>query len=339
VKSAKSRLLGAAVLLSVAFTSFDAPAVVVERVVAVVGDKAILLTDLRRRARPRLLQMFATLPEGPQRAAAESQIMSSQIQQMVDEELVAGAALKAQQRATTEEVDKALSFAARVRGLTLSQLFEGVQRDTGMTEIEYRQEIRRQVLEGKLLNRFVANQRITKTELEQMYEVAKKQERMILLYQPAWIVLRLPKNATEDQVGQQMLVAQDIVARARAGEDFGALAQQYSADTKTAGVGGNLGIRIPVTSPKAAEGKYKLLAKPLEAVAQKLEQGAVSEPFRFGEAIVILTVTVRQPSRYPSVKAAEKELAQLVTVQKLQQVKTKWLKDLRRRTHVDVRYP
>jgi peptidyl-prolyl cis-trans isomerase SurA len=208
-----------------------------------------------------------------------------------------------------------------------------------MTEVEYRQEIRRQVLEGKLLNRFVANQRITKGEMEQMFELARKQERQILLYNPAWIVLRLSKDAGPEEVATKMALAEDIVARARAGEDFAALAQQYSADTRTSEVGGNLGIRVPAASPKAAEGKYKLLAQPLEKVAMRLEQGQVSDPFRFAEAIVIMTVKARQPTRYASLEAAEKELAQLVTVQKLQQVKTKWLKDLRRRTHVDVRYP
>ncbi len=326
-------------LLAVAFGSTDVSAVTVERVVAVIGDKAILLTDLHHRARPRLIRMYAQIPDGPQRAAARSQILAAQIQVMVDEELVNTAAARDQQRATAEEVDQALTYAAKVRGLTLSQLFNAVERDTGMSEIEYRQEIRRQVLEGKLLNRFVQNQRVTKAELQEMFELAKKQERQILLYQPSWIVLRLGKKAKPEFVQQQATLAQDIVKRIRSGEKFEDLARQYSADKRTGQQGGGLGIRVPSASPLAQQGKYKLLARPLEHVAMRLDPGQVSAPFQFADALVIMSVPVRQPSRYTSIKLVRKELAQLVKVQKLQKVKTKWLKDLRRRTHVDVRYP
>jgi peptidyl-prolyl cis-trans isomerase SurA len=326
-------------LVGAVLATRDVPAVTVERVVAVVGEKAILLTDLRRRARPRLMKMYAQIPEGPQRAAARSQILTAQIQVMVDEELVNVAAARTQQRATAEEVDRALSYAARVRGLTLSQLFTAVERDTGMSEIEYRQEIRRQVLEGKLLNRFVQNQRVTKAELQEMFEKAKKQERSVLLYNPAWIVLRLGKNAKPEVLSKQMALANSIVKRIEGGEKFADLAKKYSADRRTGQNGGNLGIRVPSTSPAAAQGKYKLLARPLEHVAMTLDAGEVAEPFQFADALVILTVKARQPSRYRSIKAVQNELAQLVKVNKLQKVKEKWLKDLRRRTFVDVRYP
>src|SRR5690606_19924413 len=127
-----------------------AEAVVVERIVAVVGEKAILLSDLRRRARPFLLQLYARVPEGPQRAAAESRIMSDLIERIVDEELEALAATRDAMRVTAEEVDKALQNIARASGMPLPQLLENIKADTGMTEVEYREEIRRQVLEGKL---------------------------------------------------------------------------------------------------------------------------------------------------------------------------------------------
>lgn len=327
------------ILLGVALSTPTVSAVTVERVVAVVGDKAILLTELHRRARPRLIKMYAQIPDGPQRAAARSQILTAQIQLMVDEELVNTAAARNQQRATAEEVDQALAYAAKVRGLTMSQLFEAVEQDTGMSEIEYRQEIRRQVLEGKLLNRFVQNQRVTQQELQEMFELAQKQERQILLYNPAWIVVRLGKNASPEMVQQQAALAEDLVKRIRGGESFEELAKIHSADKRTAEKGGDLSIRVPSMSPRAQEGKYKLLARDLENVALRLEQGQVSDPFQFADALVIMTVKARQPSRYTAMDTVQNELAQLVKVQKLQKVKTTWLKDLRRRTHVDVRYP
>ena len=89
----KLRLLAAVLLATVVLAiPHDAEAVVVERVVAVIGEKAVLLTDLRKRARPFLVRVHAQVPAGPQRAAAESKIYSQLIEKMVDEELEALAA-------------------------------------------------------------------------------------------------------------------------------------------------------------------------------------------------------------------------------------------------------
>jgi hypothetical protein len=64
----------------------------------------------------------------------------------------------------------------------------------------------------------------------------------------------------------------------------------------------------------------------------------VSEPFRFKDALVIMHLKSRQPSRYNSLKASRVEMIERLRGEKLQKVKTRWLKDLRRRTHVDVRW-
>ena len=315
-----------------------AQAVVVERVVAVVGERAILLTDVRKRARPYLARLYGALPAGPQRAGAESKIMKDMLERMVDEELETIAAARQNVRVNAEEVDQALRRVAKAAGMPLSELYRDVESNTGLSQIEYRQEIRRQVLEGKLLQRFAQNQRVTKGELDRMFDRVKKQERMILLYQPSWIVLRLGKNAKPELVESRMAQAREIVARARAGEDFASLVEEHSEDPSTVAEGGDLGIRVPSQSPRAQEGQYKLLSIELEEVALELEQGEVADPFVFkDEAIVILTVTRRQPTRYISLDAVRLEMAERVRAEKLQKVKEKWLEDLRRRTHVDVR--
>jgi peptidyl-prolyl cis-trans isomerase SurA len=330
--------LGGLLALTILLVPWQAHAIIVERVVAVVGEKAILLTDLRKRARPFLVQSFARLPVGPQRAAAESRVLGQVIERIVAEELEATAAAQTNTRATADEVDKALRNIARASGgVTLSELFENIRRDTGMTEVEYRGEIRRQVLEGKLLNRMVQNQRITQKELREVFEKVTKQERNILLYQPAWIVLRLGKNPSKDLVKARMVQARQIVASARGGSDFGSLAQQHSEDPKSQKKGGALGLRAAAGSPKARSGRYKPLARALERRAMALKPGEVTEPFRYQDALAILTLVSRQPSRYTTLEAASQEMFERVRGAKLQKVRTKWLKDLRRRTHVDVR--
>ena len=251
------RYLSAGLLVAaVATVSDSADAVVVERVVAVVGEKAILLSDLRKRAHPFVVRLYGQVPAGPQRAAAESKVYGQLIEKMVDEELEAVAAARNNTRVTADEVDAALRRVARASGAPLSKLFADVEGQTGMSEVEYRQEIRRQVLEGKLLNRFIANARVTDQELQEMFDRVRKQERALLLYNPGWIVLRLGKSPTPKQVDDKRAQAQAILAELRAGGDFKAIARDMSEDPNTNDKGGDLGIRVPSTSPRALQGKH-----------------------------------------------------------------------------------
>ena len=314
-----------------------AEAVVVERVVAVVAEKAILLSDLRKRAEPFLIRLHTQVPAGPQRAAAESKVYSQLINKMVEEELEAAAATRQNLRVTAEEVDKALQRIAAAGRVPLSKLFENVERESGMTEVEYRQEIRRQVLEGKLLNRFIANARITDQEIEEMFNRVRKQERVLQLYKPGWIVLRLGKEPKPELVQKRSEEMQDILRRLRAGEDFGELARKLSEDDKTKAKGGDLGTRVPATSPRAMTGKYRKLNRSLENKVVRLGIGEYSEPFRFMDALVVMTIINREPSRYTSLNAARAEMMERVRGEKLQRVKERWIGDLRRRTHVDIR--
>lgn len=335
----RTRALGLALAALVATSAVAVPAraVVVEKVVAVVGDHAILLTDLHTRARPFLAKLHARCPIGtPQCIPAENKIYQQLLERMVDEELTLQAAKRSNVVVTARDLDATIERIAQMNGVSKTALVERITRESGMTEVEYRQELRLQVVESKLLQRVVQSQiRITKQDLEEMYARLVERERQVLLYQPAWIVLPIQGGATAESRSRE---AAELVRRARAGEDFGELARTHSGDPKTRDDGGNLGIRAPTGSPGAASGEFKVLAEGLEKVALGLPTGAVSDPFRFKDAIVVLRVTNRQPSRYPSFEAAQNEIGQRVQAEKLEKAKQKWLKDLRRRTHVDVRF-
>lgn len=314
-----------------------ARAIVVEKVVAVVGDRAILQSDLRRRARPFLQKIYATVPDGPQRTAEESKMYSDLAERMVDEQLENDAAVRASVTVSSEEVDNALANIAAMGRVSLTKLFEDVRFNTGMTEQEYRQEIRRQVLEGKLVQRLVQDRiRVTEQDLERMFDRVLKQERAARQYNPAWIVIRVGESPTAEAEKKGRELAAELVARARGGEDFATLAQQHS-DDGTRFKGGDLGIRAPQQSPAAMAGKAPVLAPRLDQIAQDLDVGQVSEPIRYKDAWVVLKVVSRQPSRYTTLDAARREMIQRVKADQLESAKAKWLKDLRNRTHWEIR--
>ncbi|MSP24643.1 MAG: peptidylprolyl isomerase [Myxococcales bacterium] len=335
----RARFAAAFALVSSFSAVRPADAVVVERIVAVVGERAFLQTDLRQRARPFLSQLHARCPLGSAPCIpAENKIYAQLVERMVEDELEAQAAKRVSISVSSRDVDETISRIAGLNKVTPTKLISDVMRQSGMTEAEYRQELRRQVLEGKLLQRVVTQQmRITKSELEATYARIVEQERKVLLYQPAWIVLRLGAEPSAELTRGRENEAKEIVRLARSGSDFGQLARQYSEDPKTRELGGDLGVRAMLGSPHAESGAHKVLSEELEDAALTLEPGEVTEPFPYQDGIAVLALTNRQPSRYPSFEAAQSELAQRVQGEKLELAKRKWLKDLRKRTLVDVR--
>jgi peptidyl-prolyl cis-trans isomerase SurA len=124
---------------------------VIDRVVAVVDRDAILLSELRSRARPFVKQIEAAFPtDAARRIVGEDQMKRELLGKMIDERLIASEANRSQLEVHAEEVDLALRTIASTQNITAAQLMDAA-REAGMNETEYRDEIRRQVLEGKVL--------------------------------------------------------------------------------------------------------------------------------------------------------------------------------------------
>jgi peptidyl-prolyl cis-trans isomerase SurA len=315
-----------------------ANAVVVEKVVAVVGDEAILLSDLQVRAQPFLRQIAQHMPPGPQRTAAESQMYKDLLNKLVEEELEAQAAKQSKTVVTPDDLDKALQSIAEQQGMTLSQLFEITEQKTGLSEQEYRAEIGRQVLEGKLLNLRVRGRiHITEEELKSTYQHALREERDRREYHPAWIVLRILPGSSPAAIEQRQQLAKKIVEHARAGEDFAALAEQFSDDSPTKDKGGDLGVRAPQKSTAAQTGKRPFLSEDFEKIIMPLEPGDVSDPIDAGDGIVIVKLISRQKSRFTSFEDARDEMVQRVQNDLLQKERDELIEELKRRTHIDLR--
>ena len=124
---------------------------ILDGIVAVVDSTPILLSELRSRAKPLMRQLDAAGPKtGPARAAVEAQLHREVLGKMIDWLLFADAAAKARVGVDLAEVDAALQTVASSQGLTLSQLMAAAK-EAGFSEKEYREEIRRQILQAKMV--------------------------------------------------------------------------------------------------------------------------------------------------------------------------------------------
>lgn len=314
-------------------TASVANATVVERVVAVVGEQPILLSDIRSRARPFLLDLQRRGLSSAQQAAAESELYRQLLDRMIDDRLEQQAAEKARIRVTAEEIDAGIRNVAQAQKLTPAELVAEAARQ-GMTSQEYRDEIRRQILEGKLLQLRVQGRiRITDDDIEAMYTKLVRAERKQLGYEIAWVVLHTPETLSPRELADRQRLAASISETARAGVDvhgrpidFASLASSFSDDSTTRDRGGSLGRHEPGD-----------LAQQVEEEIFKLEPGGVSAPFRFKDAIVVLKLLDRDASQVPSLEDVREDVAQRVYGEQMDKARRQWLDELRRGAYVDVR--
>jgi peptidyl-prolyl cis-trans isomerase SurA len=304
----------------------EAQAGVVERVVAVVGEHAILLSDLRHRARPVLMQIYERVPPGPQRAAVESEMFRELLQQMVDERLIQVAADRSQRRINADEIDNGLKNIAGSQGMTVDELMTAAIQ-SGITGQELREQVSRQIMEQKMLSlRVLPRVRISSEDVKLGYAKLAREERRRLSYRPQWIVLAVPASSSPEARAERRKLAEQIVGQVRGGADFGQLAARYSDDPATRQSNGDLGTVKP--------GK---LNPQLEEVTMSLDVGEVSAPFNHAGQIVIMRIASRDPSTLPPLDQANDRIASEVYAERVQKARRQWLDELKRSVHVDVR--
>lgn len=317
--------LAAAALVAALSAAGGARATVVERVVAVVGERAILMSDLKQRALPFLVRIQQDVPPGAQRNAAISQTYKTVLERMVDEELQQRAANRSKIVVDAREVDDAIGRIASQAGLSVDQLVREAMK-TGLDERAYRNELRRQILELKLMNLRVQGRiKVTEEDLRTAYRRLVMEERRKLAYRAAWIRLDLPSS--DRTAGKaKRAEAESIAARIRSGEDFAALARQVSDDAPSRARGGDLGRLQPGT-----------LSPAIEAALMALEPGQVGPVVKLGDSLFVLKLVERDETELPSFDEAKNELGERVYLEKMNKARRSWLDGLRRQTHVEVR--
>jgi peptidyl-prolyl cis-trans isomerase SurA len=296
----------------------------VERVVAVVGERPILLTELRHRALPNLLRIAATAKDPSFVAAAESETYREVLGRMIDDRLEEQAADKARITVAPEEVDKGVQNVATNNKITVRELLLEV-RHQGLTEQDFRDEIRRQILEGKLIElRVRPRVRVTEQDARATYQ--RWREEVAKQHLVDLRVIALKMAAPNDQ--GRITLAAELAKRARGGEDFCALAAQYTDDVATRPTCGSRG-------PQPMD----QLIPPIQQAVLQMRPGEISDPVLIhladSDAVVILQV-LNEP-KVPAFDDVRNDMMNRALLEGLERQRKLWLQELRRGVYIDVR--
>ncbi|HEX6941050.1 MAG TPA: peptidylprolyl isomerase [Longimicrobiales bacterium] len=243
---------------------------VVDRIVAVVGDSAVLKTDLDEEVFRMVAASGQSLPEDPQ---ALERLYREALETKIDELLVLQAAARDSVAVDDAEVDRVAEqeLARQRQALGGERAFADAVRQTGMTVDEYREELERQIRRQRLIETYLATIRrdrrpppVTDAEAREYFDAQRSRigRRPATLSFEQVIVRPQPTDSARAAARAE---AEQVLAMIRDGADFEEMARRYTDEPGGRERGGDLGwFRLGQMVPE------------FERVAFSLPPGAVS---------------------------------------------------------------
>lgn len=236
-------------------------------IVAVVNSEPITNYDVRLRLvrfEQQLAQRGAALPPRPQLAREVlERLISEKAQLQLAQELGV--------RVDDAMVDRAEQSVARQNGLSVPELRRRLAAE-GLDVAQYRQDLRQQILLQRLRDRELEPRaRVSDLDIDQFLREQQQgaADPALTELNLAHILVALPENPTPAQVAALQAKAQQLLQRARAGEDFGKLARENSDAAGAAQNSGVIGARTADKLPPLFVEQVRNLA-----------MGGVSDVFR-----------------------------------------------------------
>lgn len=209
-------------------------------IVAVVNSEPI--TNQQVSAEVARIRQQLTAQRRPQPEAGE--LARQVLNQLINEKVQLQLARELGIKVDDPSIDQAEQSVASQNQLTVEQMHRQLQKE-GVDLKRFRDQLRDQLLLTRLREREVEPRvRVSDGEVDQY--LAEQQERsadpVAQSVNMAHILVSVPEGATEQQLAELQARAERVLQRARAGEDFAALAREFS-DAQDRANGGQLGLR------------------------------------------------------------------------------------------------
>jgi parvulin-like peptidyl-prolyl isomerase len=246
---------------------------------------------------------------------------------MIEQELVKQAAEKEGIEGDATEVDEQIQELRAV--FDTDEQFRMKLEGDGYTEESYRRHIERMLAAKIYLDRIRADAAdVSDVELERFYD--ENEDRLTLPEQVRvrHVLLTWKPMGTQDDRGAIRAQMEPILDRARAGEDFAALAREFSEDSATKGNGGDTGFFYRGTMVPA-----------FEDVAFSLELGEISDPVNTVFGVHILKLEERQESRLLPLDEVREQLREYIREEKMEAAVEAKIDELRAAAEIEVLIP
>jgi len=296
---------------------------IIDRVVATVNDGTITSSDLKE-----AVDLFEH-----QMGQANQQAFSQQdrkglerrvLEDLIDKTLIEDFAKKAGIEVTEEEIDRAIQEVLARAHISEAELREALKKD-GLEYMEYRNQIRDQIIKAKMVQREIrARVNIKEEQIEEYYldhpDEFRAEEGVVLLH----ILFPLPQSPPPELVASTFEEAERVREEILEGMPFADAASQYSKDA-TANRGGWLGFfRNGSLSPE------------METGIENLDEGEISEPIRTPLGIHLLMIEERTTGDIRPLEKVQNSIREKLFEEAAERQFEDWRKELRKNAHIEV---
>ncbi len=300
------------------------PGEVVERIVALVNNQVITLSELEEMGKPVLDQVRQTgLP-----AEREERLKKARrevLDHLIESKLLEEEMKKRKIEVPERDVDAAIKDVLKGSKLTEDELKKTLARQ-GMTFAAYRQKVRDELGKMRLVGREIKSKVVIEDEeVRKRYRENPEKYSDPLEVKIQQVFFPLPKNATKDQVATVQREALTILERARRGDDFTQLAKVYS--------------RGPEASEGGVLGYFKKneLVRELEEAGFKLKPGEISDLVRSSVGFHILKVLDRKGGAPRPFAEVQNRIRDEAIQEESEKKFDDWMKELKSKAYIEIR--
>lgn len=302
--------LGVAVALLLVGSA--APAMVVNKILATIDGQPLTLYELKK--------YTVTNPLIAQQGDAEALLDALVTSRLID--------LEIEQKGIVigdAEIDNYIAQIRQQNQITEEQLFEAL-RTQGLTPEAYRAQVRQELERAQLINREIRGKvSVTAEDIERYYDSHQDEYAVDPEVTVSHIVLRLDPDAPPDEARRVEAKAEEIHDQLDGGEDFAAMARQYSED--------------PAAESGGVLGTFRVgsMLEALDEAVRDLDVGEYSEPVRSSVGIHIVRLDARNAATHTPRQEVAEQIREKLYNAALEERYTRWLReDLRTRHHVEM---
>lgn len=318
-------------VLETAPAKADQPAVspvpagtVLNAIVAIVNDDVVTLSDVNREAVPVIREAEKKAPVD---GAVRSQIRRAALDHLVEKKLVDQKIRELGVKVSDEEVQQAIDDVKRQNGIPSQDALVKALEAQGLTYEQYRSQLREQIEKLKLISMEVrAKIQVGETEMREFYEANRAKYSEEDTFRARHIFFRIKEKATADEIKRSMTTALLVLAEAKEGKDFAALASTYSEDPAARKDGGMLG-----TFKKGD------MMPELESSITAMRPGDVSELIHTPSGFHIVKLEEKISGRMKPFESVRSDVEENLYRKKSEERFSQWARELRSKASIEIK--
>ena len=301
----------------------EASVQLIDKIVAVVNDDIITLSELREITVPYLKKMKARYSvnyDEAQIKETESRILD----QLIDVKLVKQEVVRLKIVISEKEVTMGVEDMMKNTNLSEDQ-FKKALAEQDITMEEYREQMKNEMERLRLLDAEVKSKvQVKEKEIESYYKEHMDNFNTPPEVRLQQILLMIPPGASEQEISQIRGRAEEIVQKIKKGEDFTSLVRLYSQDSSAA-TGGDIGFF-----------KQGELMPAINEVAFSLYIGEASSVIQTSAGFHIIKVLEKRERQKMTEEERNKEIWDILYTQNMDDMFKQWLKELRRKSFIEI---